>query len=246
MKIKSGYYMIPLICLLMTGCSNKQKVNDVPVSHEDQAVQNYFGKQVADPFRWLENGDNPEVKKWIDEQNNYANKILSGIPEGEKIDRRVKELETTTVTKYDPKLINGNLYFMQSTPPQSQAVVAFQKWPEGETKVLVDPNKNGNDLAVTGFWPSPDGRYLAYGTAVGGNEATTIHLLNINSGEEMDDTLPYAGGGTSPAGAVWDTDSKGLTYVRLPLPGTVPESELQFNAVMYHHILGQKQSDDKL
>src|SRR5512147_1379684 len=103
---------------------------------------------------------------------------------------------------------------MQSTPPQAQAVIASQTWPDGSTNILVDPNKMGNDVAVTDFWPSPKGDYLAYGTAVGGNEATTIRILDINTEKELTDTLTYAGGGTTPAGAVWDADGKGLTYVR--------------------------------
>ncbi len=246
MKTKLGHFMIPLLSLIIAGCSNEQKENKVPDTRKDSVVTNYFGIQVADPFRWLENGDSPEVKKWIEDQNNYTNKVLSGFSEGGKMESRIKELETTSAEKYDPRFINGRLYFMQSTPPQAQAVIASQTWPGGSTNILVDPNKMGNNVAVTDFWPSPKGGYLAYGTAFGGNEATTIRILDINTGKELTDTLTYAGGGTTPAGAVWDADGKGLTYVRLPTPGTVPESESQFNAALYHHTLNQPQENDKM
>ena len=244
MKNKLIYGIIPLAGLLLFGCSNKANKYNAPETRKDTTVTNYFGSEVADPFGWLENGNSPEVKKWIDDQNNYADKVLGSFTEGKKIEKRIKELETTSVEQYQPKYVGGKVYFMQLTPPQAQPVVAYKPWPDGETKVLVDPNKMGEGIAITGFWPSPKGTYLAYGTAKGGNEATSIHIYDISKGKELPDTLFFAGGGTTPAGMVWDADEKGLTYVRLPLPGTVPQSESQFSASLYHHKLGDLESDD--
>src|SRR5512146_1178968 len=139
MKTKLGYFMIPLLSLLIAGCSTEKKENKMPDTRKDSVVTNYFGIQVADPFRWLENGDSPEVKKWIEYQNNYTNKVLSGFSEAGKMESRIKELETTSSEKYDPRFINDRLYFMQSTPPQAQAVIASQTWPDGSTNILVDP-----------------------------------------------------------------------------------------------------------
>ncbi len=241
------YLIIAILGMFMAGCSNNKKTEqNFPASHKDTVVTNYFGTQVADPFRWLENNDAPEVRQWIADQNKYADKVLGGFPEGKKIEERIKDLETTSVEQYGPKMMNGQLYFMQSTPPQSQAVVATKKWPDGNTTVLVDPNTMGSSTAVTGFWPSPKGNYLAYATAEGGTEAATIHIRDINSDKDLSDSLLSAGGGATPAGMVWDADEKGLTYVRLPMPGTVPDSISQFNAVLYHHILNQPQEKDKL
>ncbi len=247
MKTAIRYLIIITMGILMAGCSSKTKnENKYPASRKDSVVTNYFGTRVYDPFRWLENGDSPEVKQWIKDQNNYADKVLSGFSEESKITGRIKELETTSIEQSQPKLMNGYLYFMQSTPPQEQADVAYKTWPDGDTKILIDPNKAGNGEAITGFWPSPAGTYIAYGTAVGGNEATTIHIRDIKSGEDLPDSLVSAGGGTTPAGMSWDADEKGLTYVRLPMPGTVPDSLSQFNAVLYHHVLNDKQQNDKL
>jgi len=40
-----------------------------PQAKRGEVVDTYFGVKVADPYRWLENNDNPEVKKWTAEQN---------------------------------------------------------------------------------------------------------------------------------------------------------------------------------
>lgn len=62
----------------------------------------------------------------------------------------------------------------------------------------------------------------------------------------MPDALPHAGGGTTPQALVWDADGRGVTYARLPLPGSVPDDQLQFNAALYHHVLGTAAKDDAL
>ncbi len=245
MKIKAELTAVSIFLLSLSGCSPKTQ-SDIPQTMRDTIVTDYFGTIVADPYRWLENKNSPKVKEWIQEQNDYTDKILSAFPEGEPLEKRIEELSATSVQLTSPDLVNGKLFFMQFTPPQAQPVVAYKTWPEGQTEVLIDPNKSTANEAITGFWPSPSGNYLAYGTAIGGNEATTIRIMNVKTGKVLADTLPDAGGGATPVGMVWDADENGLTYVRLPLPGTVPESESQFYAALYHHQLDRPATEDSL
>jgi len=244
MKFKLKFLLIPLLMLWFVGCSSNPNA-DAPKTQKDTVTTDYFGTKVSDPYRWLENGQSPRVKEWIKEQNNFSDKILSGFSEGKAIEKRIKALSITSKEQFSPKIINGKLFFMQYTPPQAQPVVAYKDWPNGKVVVLIDPNKEKH-MAVTGFWPSPKGNYIAYGTAVGGNEATTIHTMDVKTGKDLKETLPYAGGGTTPTGLVWDANEEGFTYVRLPTPSTAPISELQFNATLYHHTLGQPFIKDKL
>jgi prolyl oligopeptidase len=119
-----------------------------------------------------------------------------------------------------------------------------QGWPNGNARVLVDPNAAQGGVAITGYWPSPDGKYVAYGTAEGGNEETTIRFIDVATGKTLPDALPHAGGGTTPQALVWDADGKGVTYVRLP--SGVPADQSQFNAALYHHALGSDAKGDAL
>ena len=59
---------------------------------------------------------------------------------------------------------------------------------------------------------------MAYGTAEGGSELTTIRVQDVMTGKTLPDALPYAGGGTSPQALAWDADERGVTYARYPLP----------------------------
>lgn len=246
MKTLTTYLAALILILWITGCSNNKRNAGIPETQKENVETTYFNVQVEDPYRWLEENNSPKVKQWINEQNNYSDKILSGFPEEKKIESRIEELENTSPEQFSPRLINGKLFFSQFTPPQAQPVIAYKTSPDGKTEILIDPNKMEKGIAITDYWPSPKGNYVAYGTALGGTEATTIHILDIRTHKNLTDSLSYAGGGATPAGMVWDANEKGLTYVRLPLPGTVPDSASQFYAALYHHILSQPAQDDKL
>ena len=238
--------------VLGIGCGNLRAAeapqgasNHPPSTSKDNTVETYWRVQVPDPYRWLESAESPEVRRWIEAQNAYTEQVLSSFPEGTAMAKRVQALSLTSTQRSQPELVAGRLFFLEQTPPQPQSVLVSQRWPNGEPKVLFDPNQTAG-VAITGYWPSPDGRLVACGTAEGGSEATTIHVIEVASGQQLPDALPHAGGGTTPQGVAWDSDSKGLVYVRLPLPGSVPAKDEQFNAALFHHVLGTPSSADTL
>ena len=214
-----------------------------PASPTYAAESVVHGVQVPDPYRWLENPDDPAVRQWIAAQNAYTEATLAAMPEGKALTARVQQLAITSTTRSGPTLAGGTLFYLQQTPPQAQPVLVAQGWPDGAAKTLVDPNADSGGTAITGYWPSPRGRYLAYGTAEGGSELTTIRVLDVASGRTLPDTLPWAGGGTTPQGVAWDADETGFSYVRFAPPAAGQEV-VQFNATLVHHALGQAASAD--
>lgn len=218
-----------------------------PATPLHEVVDTYHGTQIHDPYRWLEDSNAPAVQQWIDAQNAYTDQMMTGFADAGAIIRRVGELALTSTQRMDPQMAGGMLFYLRQTPPQPQAVLVAESWPGGEAKVLIDPNAAAGPngvAAISDYWPSPDGKRVAYGTSEGGTESTTIHFVDVADATVADDALPYAGGGTTPQALAWDADGKGVTYVRLPLPGAVPAGELQFNAQLYHHVLGTPASGD--
>ncbi len=209
-----------------------------PPTPTHDVAATYFGTAVHDPYRWLEDADAPAVRHWIAAQNAYTEKVMAGFPDARAIAQRVGELALTSTEQFDPEIVSHTLFYLRQTPPQPQAVLVAQGWPEGKARILIDPNRAHAGVAITGYWPSPDGKYVAYGTAEGGTEETTLHFVEVATGKTLPDALPQAGGGTTPQALVWDANDKGVTYARLPLPGSVPDDQLQFNAALYHHVLG--------
>jgi prolyl oligopeptidase len=215
-----------------------------PVTPEHDVVENYHGRRVHDPYRWLEQTGAPAVEQWVDSQNAYTDAVMSGFRDHGAIIKRLGQLALTSTQRSNPQIVADVLFYMRQTPPQQQPVLVAEAWPNGESKVLVDTNATHGDTAITDYWPSPDGTQVAYGTAEGGTERTTIHFVEVSSGRVMPDALPYAGGGTTLPSLAWDANGKGVTYVRLPLPGSVPIARDQFYAQLYHHALGRPASAD--
>jgi prolyl oligopeptidase len=209
--------------------------------HDDATV--LHGVRVADPYRWLENADAPAVQRWIAAQNRYTDYMVAAMPDGNAMNARVRQLAITSTTRSGPLLAGGTLFYLQETPPEPQPQLIAQPWPDGKPRVLVDLNANGGSTAITGYWPSPSGHYLAYGTAEGGSELTTIRVLDVASGKILPDALPWAGGGTTPQGLAWDAGEKGFTYVRFPRPPAGHEV-VQFHAALVHHVLGEAAAQD--
>jgi prolyl oligopeptidase len=215
-----------------------------PATPQHDVIETYHGVPVHDPYRWLEEADAPAVKQWIDAQNTYTEAVLTGFAEREAIAKRVGELALTSTQRSDPKIAGGVLFYLRQTPPQPQPVLVAEGWPGGEAKVLVDPNAANGAVAISDYWPSPDGKRLAYATSEGGTEYTSIHFVDVANTRVAEDALPHAGGGTSPEALAWDADGRGVTYARLPLPGTVPAADAEFNAQLYHHAFGTPASAD--
>lgn len=216
-----------------------------PPTPQHAASGEFHGVSVADPYRWLENPDDPAVRQWIAAQNAYTEAALAAMPQGKALTARVQQLAITSTTRSGPMLAGGTLFYLQQTPPQPQPVLIAQVWPDGAAKVLVDPNADHGGTAITAYWPSPRGRYLAYGTAEGGSELTTIRVLDVASGKILPDTLPWAGGGTTPQGLAWDADERGFSYVRFAPPAAGQEVE-QFHATLVHHALGHAATADSV
>ena len=214
-----------------------------PPTARHAASSTLHGIRIADPYRWLENPADPAVQQWIEAQNAYTEKVVDAMPGHQAISKRVRQLAITSTTRSAPRLAGGTLFYLRETPPQAQPVLVAQAGIHGRARVLVDPNADQGGEAITAYWPSPSGRYLAYGTATGGSELTTIHVLDVATGKLLADTLPYAGGGTTPQGLAWDADEHGFTYVRFP-PPPAGKPVKPFHAALVHHQLGHAASGD--
>ena len=216
-----------------------------PPSPMESHASVLHGVTVPDPWRWLEDSGSARVRAWYAAQNAHAEAALSHTALGEELAARISELYGSGTTRFAPQLAGGTLFYFEHTPPAAQPVLMAQPWPEGEARVVVDPNAMQGNVAITDVWPSPSGRYLAYGVAGGGAELTTIRILDVRAGKALRDTLPYAGGGTTAAGLAWDDDEGGFLYVRFPTPARGREVE-QFRAALWHHRLGQRAGRDRV
>ena len=241
-----------LVCLAaLAACTSEQGdattmtliYPDTPVVEQ---VDDYHGTEVADPYRWLEDDvrENPDVKRWVDRQNDITFAYLATIEERAAIEKRLTEL--WDFQRYGLPTKAGDRYFYTYNDGlQNQEVIYTLDSLDGAARLLIDPNTWSEDgtVALAAFYPSPDGRYLAYLVQDGGSDWREARVLDVETGEVLDDHLVWL----KFTNLDWAGDSSGFYYSRYP---EVAEEELfqslNKNNSVHFHAIGAKQSDDEL
>ncbi|HLX11615.1 MAG TPA: prolyl oligopeptidase family serine peptidase, partial [Bacteroidota bacterium] len=213
-----------------------------PAARKDTAViDNFHGTMVADPYRWMENQDTPEIKNWIDGENTLTRGFIDAYPNREKIKSRLTEL--LNYTRYSVPERDGKRYFYSRNDGlQNQAVLYMQDMTTGDSSMVLDPNM----LSADGTWAldaqafSDDGSLLAYGISKSGSDQQEIHVRNIDKKSDYPEALQWC----KFANIAWKKDNSGFYYNRYPDPSTVAKGEESFNNKVYWHALGTPQSQD--
>ncbi len=204
------------------------------------AVTIFFGQNVSDPYRYLENAHGARTQQWIDAENARADHAIGAYSGNAEIARRVGELSLTGARQFGPQFAGDTLFYMREVPPQPQPVLVAQSWPNGTPHVVLDPARIGANASIDFVWPAPDGRIVAVGTSLGGGEHATIRVVDASGKQIYGEALGPAGGGTTAPVVAWDAGSRGFIYGRLPANGS------QFGIELYHHVLGTPQARDTL
>lgn len=207
-------------------------------------VDDYFGRKVADPYRWMEDLNAPNVAQWVKAENALTEQVISGMPMREHFKSRITELWNYPKISL-PFREAGRLFYTRNTGLQKQSVWFEAASPGGAERVVVDPNVLSPDgsVALSLFAPSPDGKLLAFGLSQGGSDWSTVYVRDLATGKPLADTVRWI----KFSGLNWTKDGAGFFYSRFPTPA--PGKELQ-NAVhdqkVYYHRIGTPQSSDRL
>ena len=117
---------------------------DLPLDYPDAArsdhTDDYFGTVVADPYRWMEDLEDPAVGTWVAAQNDIAVPFLEGLPGHGEIQDRLTEL--WNYERFGVPFKEGGLYFFSRNDGlQDQDVVYVAESLDAEPRVLIDPNQ---------------------------------------------------------------------------------------------------------
>jgi len=216
-----------------------------PQTRKDDAVDDYHGTKVADPYRWLEDVDSPETRSWVDAENRVTFGYLERIPERERIRHRLTEL--WDYPKYGaPFKKGGRYFFFKNSGLQNQAVLYTQVSLTAAPEVLLDPNTLSADgtVALSILTFAEDGRTMVYGTSGSGSDWQEFRVRDVATRQDHSDHLRWI----KFSSAAWTHDGAGFFYSRYPEPaaGADPLLELNRNQKVYYHKLGTDQSADRL
>ena len=228
---------------MLTSCNNGRPGGE-PVTYPEtkvcDTVDTYFGIQVADPYRWLEDDYSEETANWVKAQNELTNSYLSQIPYREQMKNHLKEI--LNYPKEGAPWKKGNRYFFyRNDGLQNQSVLYCKNSLDGKAVELLDPNKLSDDgtVALSTLDISDDGNYLGYAISRNGSDWQEIYVKNIATGEVLSDHLVWV----KFSGIAWKDD--GFFYSRFPEPKN-QLSGINENGKLYYHKVGTDQKADQL
>jgi prolyl oligopeptidase len=206
----------------------------------------YFGKEIVDPYRWLENLKDPEVLNWLKAQNDYTLSILNKLPWRDHILDRIRELDLESPPPVRNLSVDnhGRYYFIKNG--DDGVTRGYVRDPNtGIERQIVDPAKlkveSLESITLTNISPSPDGRYVAF--VVRDSGQPKLYIVETASGELKGEPVTGILGFT---GLDWDPDSKSLYIVKLPLTdGDTRTSEAFLRSASYRHVVGADPKTDQ-
>jgi prolyl oligopeptidase len=242
------HYTIATISILaislafMQPDKHKSKVMTYPQTEIIPVIDTFFGTEIIDPYRWLEDDLDPKTKNWISKQNENTYNYLSQIPYRETIKKNLEKI--WNYERFSAPFNEGAYtYFYKNNGLQNQSILYRQKNNE-EAIVFLDPNTFSKDgtssLSDVSF--TKDGSILAIQVSEGGSDWRKVIVMNAETKELIGDTLIDV----KFSGISWK-GNEGFFYSSYEKPIKGSELSAMTNQhKLFYHKLGSKQSDDKL
>lgn len=217
------------------------KKPNYPPTRIDNVTDILHGVKIIDPYRWLEDGKSEETIAWVDEQNKLTQTILGKVPGREQIRNRLNNLlEIGSLGVPVPK--KGRYFYTKREGTQNQPVLFVRDGLNGKDSVLIDVNSLAKDgtTALDWWYPSHDGKLLAYGLSKDGSEVSTLYVRNVDTGKDLPDKIER----TRACSLAWFPDNKGFYYTRYPAVGSVPKGKENYYRHVFTHLLGDDSAKD--
>lgn len=245
--IKKIFFALLVPFLFSQLSLNAQKQNKVIVKYPDtqkgDVVDHYFGTDVKDPYRWLENDTSKATAEWVKKENAVTDAYFERIPFMSSIQKRYEEI--FNYEKFSaPFQRGGYLYYLRNSGLQNQFVVYRETLGGGTPEIFLDPNTFSPDgttsLGALKF--SKDGSLVAYNISEGGSDWQKMLIMDSKTKQLVGDTLLDIKFGS----ATWKGNDGFFysTYDR-PKEGSFLAGVTDQQKLLYHK-LGTPQSQDKL
>jgi prolyl oligopeptidase len=233
-----------IVCLLVVGVTQQMtKPNSYPPARKADQVDDYHGVKVADPYRWLEELDSEETRKWVEAQNKLSFGFLDSIPARATVKDRLTKL--WNYEKYGIPSREGNRYFYtRNSGLQNQAVLYTVTSLDAQPQMVLDPNTLSTDgtVALSGTEVSPDGKLLAYSLSASGSDWQEWKVREVATNKDLSDHLKWV----KFSDVSWTPDGKGFFYSRYDEPKGDTLKAVNYFQKVYYHKLGTPQSEDVL
>ena len=248
MRVGSGCALLALVFVFRASFS-APATPAYPETPKRPVSETYHGVTVTEDYRWLEDGNAPDVQAWIAAQNKVARAYLDAIPQRPAIARRVAALlRTRAVRRYD-FILRGHLFAMRNAPPanQPQLVVMAPDGNPAHERVVVNPlalDPKGH-TAIDFYRPSYDGTHVVVSLSENGSEDGTAYVYEVASGKRLPDVVPRVNYPTAGGSFEWSPEGDGFYYTRYPGDAERPAADRHFFQTVWFHELGTPASADR-
>ena len=214
-----------------------------PPSPRGDAVDDFHGQLVADPYRWLEDLDSPQVTGWIETQNACTEKVLSA-----SAWRPVLRERLATLLRFERRVpvacCQGILYYWRHVGSRPQPTLCAEPLAGGVARPVLAVTELSSDgtVAVAEVSVSPDGRWLAYAVADGGSDWLQWRVRSLLTLRDEPQRLDHA----RFTGAVWLRDSSGFVYGGYPARGSGGHASLSGHELRLHRLATAQGVDEVL
>ncbi len=240
-----------LATVVVSGCSSDNVIQtaqnpsimDYPDTKKEEISDNYFGTEVADPYRWLEDDLSEETKQWVKEQNEVTEHYLAQIPFREAMSDRLTKL--WNYERFSAPFKEGNfIYFYKNDGLQNQSILYRQRSEDDEPEIFLDPNSFSEDgtTSLAGIAFSKDGSLVAYQLSEGGSDWRKVVVMDTEDKSVIGDTLVDV----KFSGLAW-RGNEGFYYSSYskPVEGSTLSGVTDQHR-LYFHRLNTPQKEDEL
>ena len=214
----------------------------IPTRTVDQ-VDDFFGTKVADPYRWMENTDDPEVSAWLRAQASRTRAYLDALPALAGITRQLGAL-IRLPTSGLPQHRGARWFRTRNDGHEQQAVLVVSDQPFGAERILIDPNLLAADgsIALAQAVPDRSGGLIAFSYTEAGSDWKTWRVLDVDSGAERTDVVRWS----KFCSPCWLPEATGFLYTAFDAPDGDEFTSRNAAERVQLHRLGTDQAEDEV
>jgi prolyl oligopeptidase len=224
------------------------EINNQPIAPIQPVTDNYFGTDVVDNYRYMEDFNDPTVQEWVKEQADYTIDTLSQLPGRSAFFDRMVELDSSVPAKVYGilRLANGNIFYLKIEAKHDVAKLYMRSSMNSPEILLVDPDRfrqeTGNTHAINTFNPSGDGKYVIYLVSANGSEDASLYVMDTQTLQDIDAPISRTVESTC-----WLPDNQSFFYHRLQeMKEGMADTEKYQNSQTYLHQMGTDLEQDRV